>query len=256
MSNNPRNWGGAVSLEVYRGEYTSEETIANLYINVNFVTGRVSEKAKSGLRFKLSLRRAEVCILKDASGTLKIPLSDIYRPGSIQAEYEEESSRSDDVKVGAKLGHSGASACAESATDSSQRDKLVYKAPIDAIRVMHRRNGDEHIYDLSPLSAETLIGAPWQPGRKILSLDASACGVGYEAPEPLIQIRCLREDLEISDIQYHGGSVFNFSALTKNKQVAVEAYIKERLALCVLHQEDLSDPYATIVIADAVPELS
>lgn len=256
MNNNPRNWGGAVSLEVYRGKYDSDELTANLYINVSFLTGRVSESKSSGLRFKLSIKRAEVCILKDSSGLLKVPLSDIYRPGSLEAQYENELLSGDDLSASAKFSAADPSVSIGSVSKSSSKDKVTYSAALDGMKVVHRRNGEEHVYDISPLSGQSLHGTPWEPGRKILCLDASLCDKSFEPPEPTIQIRCLREDLEITDVQYHGEGVFNFTALTKNKKVAVEAYIKEQLALCGLDQSDLSDPYATIVIADAVPEIS
>lgn len=256
MNNNPRNWGGAVSLEVYRGKYDTDELSANLYINVSFLTGRVSESNSSGLRFKLSIKRAEVCILKDSSGLLRVPLNDIYRPGSFEAQYENESLASDELSAGARLDASASILSFDGASKSSTKDKMTFSAPLDGMRVIHRRNGEEHVYDISPLSGQTLQGNPWEPGRKILSLNATGCNKSFEPPEPTVQIRCLREDLEITDVQYHGDAVFNFAALTKNKKVAVEAYIKEQLALCGLHQSDLSDPYATIVIADAVPEVS
>lgn len=74
-----------------------------------------------------------------------------------------------------------------------------------------------------------------------------------EPPEPRIEIHCLREDLLIEDIVFTSERFPLWSALTRKKQIAVEQFIKDELARAGLPCDELSEPFARIVMGDAVP---
>jgi hypothetical protein len=75
------------------------------------------------------------------------------------------------------------------------------------------------------------------------------------APSARLEIRCLREDLEIQDIEIKDSGLWEKLVNrdgSKNRLKAVEAYIKNQLEKESLEAGDLSDKFAKITLAEVI----
>lgn len=116
---------------------------------------------------------------------------------------------------------------------------------------------------LSSSRSEPLQGAAWSahddPRLEIVDKRSPTekekhRSTGFE-PEVLVEIRCKREDLEITDISLKDAEAAGFASNRQDeivRQRAAEAFIKRELMIEGLKVGDLSEIFADMVIADHI----
>ena len=80
--NNPRAFAETVAVDVWRTPFSGDRAEADLHIDVVFGEGRIGGKAQteySPVRFRLSLKQAEVNVVGDGGGYITMRPSSVVR---------------------------------------------------------------------------------------------------------------------------------------------------------------------------------
>ena len=261
VCNNPRIFEETVGLEVWRKPFDRERGEADLHIDVVFGAGGRVGSGQDPVRFRLSLKRAEIHVIKDRGGRLEIVRGSIYRPPSATATSTTVTEKSTAVEAGAGLKISqnsvtgGAGADAKASITSKNRTEQTRELVPMEVMPWPRHLEGRYTFRIAPAIGACLEGRPWLATTPLMKLrDKSSYRTKGDAPEVSIQIHCLREDLLIEDIELISRPGW-WNKLTRNKQLIVEQYIKDELSKLSWECGDLADKFARIVLADAVPEV-
>jgi hypothetical protein len=237
-----------ISLDAWRTPFDGDKGEAEPYVDVVFAErGRVGGGADP-VRFRLSLKRAEVVVLRDNENIIEVDRLSILRatpptPAKVRHATKQESELSG--SLGGALSPAAASLSLKASTAGNVNviDTLEHEQAVTRMEITHWKTADGYSFRIAARAHEPyLTGQPWQASTPLMKLrDTNARRKRGEPPELRIEIHCLREDLVIEDIEFTSGQ-FNWSALTRNRQIAVEQFIKDELARSGLPCGDLSEP--------------
>lgn len=259
--NNPRVFAETIALDVWRTPFDEGRATADLHIDVVFGQGRVGG-GDDPVRFRLSLRQAEIHVSRDTARQIDIVRSSVRRekPMIANASRTAESKKcaSASGEVGFDASSLSAQGNAKGGASVAVTERFEQQMDLAPMRVQHRPT--EHGYAFSvtpnrvpPNSEGHLDGAAWSADDPIMRIkDTNSQRKKGDPPEVLIEIQCRREDLVIEDIEFKDRQFPSWRCLSRNKQVAVEQYIREELVKFGMECGDLSDGFTRIVLADAV----
>lgn len=252
--NNPRAFGDAVSLDAWRTPFDGTTGEADLHVNVVFSEGRIGD-AQGPVRFRLEIIRAEVHVLRDAADILKIKSSSVATLRENGAERTvtqtleaERQGTADITLASAPTAHVGTS------TKHVRKQEVVTKDRGEMLSFLAMRTEQGYAFRISSEGSPLLRGSPWHASEKLLTIrDSGHLRAKGEPPELRIELRCRREDLHITDIDFTetGRSFYDLSA---NKKLAIEQYIKSELLRVGFAVADISDPFSEVILADVTPE--
>lgn len=259
--NNPRAFAEVVSIDVWRTPYSGGAAEADLHIDVVFDEGRIGGDAIAGtpVRFRLSLKRAEIHVIRDQGKFIEIPPSSVAREALVSSKAKTTTTQSRSFGGKLKAAFAGgqprfdAEVSASGATEVTRR--VERDEELGEMRIAHRKlpDGGGYVFTIQPSTAGTLNGSAWDSSVPRMRLrDTKPTRKRGDPPELTVQIRCKREDLHIEDIVIVDATILNGGLLSRNKQIAVEQYIKKEILSMGLPCGDLSDVFATVILADAV----
>lgn len=261
MDNNPRVFAETVSVDAWRTPFSEGKAEADLHIDVVFSQGRIGgeEIGKSSpVRFRMSLKRAEVHIVRDTLKVIDIPPSSIFRETlkSGIAEYAEESSSDTNLGLGGNAEIHSVSGHILANINASKQVTETYRESnnVSKMKVTHARTSDGYCFRIEPSRGDRLDGQPWSsevPRSKLV--DTKFGRKRGEAPEVTVEVRCRREDLIIEDINFKDSGITEYIKLPRAKRVAVEQYIKSEIERIGLYCGDITDPFSVIVLGDVSP---
>jgi hypothetical protein len=267
MSNNfdnrMRAFAELVSIEAWHEDFTNENKRVALHADVTFGTARLGGEPEASVRFKLSLKRAElVVILSDREPA-------IVDPSSVARDWHgltgTKSLRSKSLKSGitsieatAGIGPEGLDArigaSAKGSIEGEYEEIVVASEDICRIKVCHAQSeGKDQKWSFEPDLEAVLKGKPWNANdMPILDIvDRRKDSSEGIAPVVTLELRCLREDLHIENIVVKNpnfwervGPKWN----NRNHVIAAEAFIRNKLAEHGLETVDLGDAYSRLVL--------
>lgn len=256
-----------ISIDAWHEQFSEDRQIADLHADVVFGTARVGGERESPVRFRLSLKRAELIIIIPDSEPIGVDRSTIARLGNAATftrttEQTTQTTRSLEGGGNASISGAGASGAlsvkgrAEKST--SLNEKLEGKEEVLSIKVTHRFNNNDKTDGWrfeSALEDASLDGRPWDAMQSPLLklVDKRKGGSRKVEPSIRLEIRCLREDMKIEDIiikdETLRGKLAGKVGFTNNLKAA-EAYIRNKLEELGLEAGDLSDDFAKIKLAE------
>jgi hypothetical protein len=259
--NNPRVFAETISLDAWRTKFNGKTGVADLHIDVVFQErGRIGGEG-SPVRFKLSLRRAEIHVVRDSENIIEIDKTSIRRT-KLPKPLTRKSQKSKNVQVGGSMeGGFNATSMATSLKGSAKAalamtETVALSDKIFAMEVKHWKTDGGYSFRISSTMSAALNGQPWQAEDAIMRIrDSNHKRTRGEAPEIRIEIQCLREDFVIEDIQFPDKELGFFEKLTRNKQAVVEQFIKDELTRAGFPCGDLSEPFTRLILADVVPSV-
>lgn len=258
--NNPRVFAETVSLDAWRTQFDGTTGLADLHIDVVFHTGGRVGGGDAPVRFRLSLRRAEVHVIRDSLDVLEIVPDSVRREALMTVKHEVEIEKRKKVsgKAGIELSRAKQDASAGASAEGTLQvtEKLKNISEQTRLKITHSRTERGYRFIIEPrFKAETLTGQPWAATDAVMTIrDSKFTRKRGEPPETRIEIHCLREDLIIEDVQFTSSTFPNWLTLPKKKRIAVEQHLKDELAKSGFPCGDLSDPFARMVIADVGPD--
>lgn len=268
MDNRKRALSEVVSLEAWHQQFKAKRKAVKLFVDVVFSEGRVGGSSDP-VRFRLRIKQAEVVVVIPPTEQASIDKTSVAREAplsEIKSVEEEKSVRKTTAKAKADLNarHTlvpSVTVGAEGHKEGTRSSHATRTRSIPAIQVMQTKTPEgQYAWQLRPGWGQTLLGRPWsatsEPRLKVIDKRADSSR-GLE-PSVRVEVRCRREDLDITDIRLSAdkGLVGKFSP-RRNKEVAAEALIRSRLFEAGLfHSTDLSDPFAEMVLCATTAETS
>lgn len=265
-NNQARNLSDIVSLEAWHDELTCDLGRSDLHVDVSFMTGRMGGGNDNPVRFKLTLRQAELVVVVPATEPVKVDPKSVRRDtrdrkATVTDTYKRSGKVEGATAAKVKLRSTGADVNFEAeggVSGSASRDHLVeVSETVRSIVAVHGKAADgAHFWTLSPAMGDTLDGRPWDGVQepRLTLVDTRKADSRSLPATVRVEVRCRREDLEISEIvltdQKQQG-LFKKDPNRRNKLAAAEALIRTRMFEEGLleNSADLNDPYARMTIA-------
>jgi hypothetical protein len=253
-----------VSIDAWHDELSPDNCKVDLYADVVFSTGRLGGEAASQVRFRLSVKRAELVLIIPELEPFKVEKPSVARldqgmklKHSVSQATSVKESLSGGMKIGA--GTKGATASAnvgaEAKRERKRNETLVGSREVASIKATYRlHNADNSsCWTFEPGIGPILEGRPWDPSSTPLLklVDTRQDRSNSIPPTARFEIRCRREDFEITDIHLKD-ETFMWRRGKKIRMKAAEAYIRNQLAEAGLTAGDLKEPFAIIKLGQIV----
>ncbi|MDP2298207.1 MAG: hypothetical protein Q8M24_22415 [Pseudolabrys sp.] len=246
MSNNTENRSRAlaevVAIDAWHDAFDQNISKVDLYVDVEFETGRIGGEAESSVRFRLNISQADLVVVIPDSEPLGIEKRSVSRdsPPMMSTISNEIELSADATMSIARIG---------------EADKLDYP-----FFVTQSKTSDGHYrWILRPSQGQVLQGRPWNPDAmpRMKIFDKRKNRRRGIPPVARVEVRCRREDIKISDIEWKDNSLWEIAksrAGFRNKLAAAEAYIRDRLAKENLPQNNFNDSFGDITLASVIAE--
>lgn len=235
----------------------------DLCVDVVFGTARMGDESSSPVRFRLSLRAAEVVVIVPAVEPVSVDPRSVSRDsprltGQRTAVRSQSTKRSFGGRLFAGFGRAGPAAgingafAAERANETS--DTIEGTSAVESIAITQSRSEDGHYrWLLAPQLSDTLDGRPWDPVQQPrLGLIDDRSSAGGIPPGVRVEVRCRREDLVVSELTLKDEALWRgASARTgfRNRMAAAESYIRDRLIEEGLQVGDMDELFSRLTLA-------
>ena len=256
--NNPRVFAETITLDAWRTSFDGKRGEADLHIDVIFAEkGRVGGD-NAPVRFRLSLRRAEVWVVRDSEGIIQINPESVMRdelpkPGKSRTTVEKNGTLG--ARAGMKLAQSGANAqlSVQASGKINVKETTETMRVVPVMQMIHWKTDTGYAFKIAALRGG-LDGQPWNSKKVAMKLkDTNVQRTRGEHPEVRVEIHCPREDFIIEEIEFTDSSYPVWKKLPHLKRIAVEQYIKDELARSGHSCGESSDPFTRIILADIMP---
>ena len=262
LNNRIQIFSELVSLEAWHMPFTTRRNSVGLHADITFSTARLGQDVDCPVRFKMRLRKATLTVVVPETEALLVDRSTVARFDAstagvrkVRASRKLKAQTSGGIAItagpaglapSANLSASGAAA-----TELSEETTLTSK--FDAILVRHSLdvNGSDR-WHFSPASEATLVGKPWAAAdTPLMKLkDGEGNGNRRVGGTVRLELSCLREDLDIFDIELKDKSKIPLANLRSSKRlIAAEAYIRTRILSEGLPGPLMSESFALITLA-------
>ena len=268
--NRKRGLADVVGVEAWHQAFTHESDRSELHIDVVFQTARLGGDIEAPIRFKLGVKRAEVVVVLPTGEPVRVAPETVSRDApSVTGQAKEVRVTNKNIaanaNVGGGLSPSGSEASVKlgmnASGSASVQNTIDTTATITGINVVHMKTGDAlHRWLLSPNTSENLEGRPWDSkSSRLVLIDTRKDRNNGLAPSIRVEIRCLREDLDISNIVLKDSKLWNIISNRpghRNRIAAAEAFIRNKLAEHNLlgSEETIEDPFCEMVLASTIAE--
>jgi len=254
FTNQRRLFSDVVSVD---GWSIKGDDASQVCVDVAFRTSAMGGEPESDVRFRLSLKRAELVAIIPPLEPLSIMKDTVARDRSatvtqIIKRDAEASGRQDAAAVGATLTDSipRVSANARITSDRRSEQSNTKEQTIEAGPIMvdcSLTPEGNYRWEMTPAMGTLLKGSGWDPQNPRFSVKSSSRLGGSIR----FQIRCLREDIEITDISFKKKlAIYDPRTIGRNKMAAVESYIRSKLTETGLIEGDITDPFSDICLLE------
>lgn len=271
QDNRKRALAEVVAVDAWHQGFTQKVDRVDLHVDVAFMSGRVGGEPGDDVRFRLRLKRAEVVVIVPPTEPAKIDKASVSRDTpQIAAKATEKRLLKTQISAGAKgkakVNQAGPGGGLDLTFDaSSSRSKetaITITQALQAMSVTQTETADgAYSWIVEPAVNETLAGKPWDASKapRLKVIDKRPDRTKGIEPNIRIEVRCRREDLEITDIALKNQTVwagFAKDPLGRNKVAAAEALIRTKLFQAGLMAGDLDDPFAQMTLCATIAESS
>lgn len=251
VDNRKRALNEIVSVEAWHLQFKKGIRTVKLHVDVTFKEGRLGGEADSPVTFRLALEKAEVIVVVPETEPCDVILRSVARDG-VASAYSE---------IGT-IQKKAATQIAASANPTAKRKvqhasgKRVSRKGVLELQTVHSKTEEGfHSWSISSSTDGVISGKPWDPiksPRMQIKDRRNSVDVGIP-PQVRIQIRCLKEDLIISEIK--SKKLNPMYLYNPNKIAAAEAFIREKLKTIDFDiPVNLAPDFTKLLIADTIAE--
>jgi hypothetical protein len=267
--NRRRMFADVVSVDAWHDEFDYRKKRVDLHADVVFGTARLGGERESEITFRLSLRRAELVVIVPETEPVRIDRASISRDAP-EMRVEKTMTRETTVATKAKaatsisVSQSGTSASlsggVEGEANAVEKEKLEASETLRLMLVTQSTDEDGHCrWAVTPQTREVLDGRPWNAIKepRLTLVDQRRDRLQGLPPTVRVEVRCLREDLIIEDIQPKDPTLLEkvqAKAGFGNRLKAAEAYIRNRLLEEGLEVGEIADKFAGLTLASVIAE--
>jgi hypothetical protein len=269
FDNRKRAFADAVTVEAWHDDFGDGKSRVDLHADVVFGMARVGGEADSPVRFRLSIKRAEVVVIIPDTEPVSVDKRSVSRD-SPQLEGRVTKTIERKVKARAKAKLSGsispihligsASGTADAEAGLSSSDKLSMSGAARLMLVTQSQTEEGYYrWIVTPRTKSFLDGRPWDPIKepRLKLIDRRKDRKKSIPPTVRVEIRCRREDLLIVDLKLKDGGLWqSLKGKTgfRNKLAAAESYIRDRLSEEGLEVKNISDIFGQVTLASTTAE--
>jgi hypothetical protein len=269
--NRKRVFADVISVDAWHPSFENETRKADLCADVVFGIARVGGEEESPVRFRLSIKRAEVVIVIPETEPVRVEKSSVVRSAPPVPQGTVKSRSAVDVKARGKIGSSLAASSA--GINASASTEFGAESGVEATHVVESENAllqmivtssttveGYYRWAIESANGKPLLGRPWDSNEPRLRLvDQRRGSKDALAPIVRLEVRCRREDLVITDLELKDGSLWasiKRQAGFKNKMAAAESYIRDRLTKEGLEVRHFSDKFGVLTLGNVIAEES
>jgi len=269
--NHRRTFADVVSIDAWHNNFTEEKSTADLHVDVVFGTARLGGESDAPVRFRLSIRNAEIVVVIPNLEPISVDRRSVARDtpdveGLVTETRQQTTQLSTKGALSSSLSPSSFTAAlsieAAGNADRQTSKKIELSEKIRMMIVTQSQTADgDYRWSIAPRLEGNLKGRPWDASKepRLKLIDQRKDRSKGLPPIVQVEIRCRREDLAIEDLQIKDASIwqtvrsrFGF----KNRMAAAESYIRDRLAQEKLEVRNLEDAFGQITLGSvtAKPE--
>jgi hypothetical protein len=267
--NRRRAFADVVSIDAWHASFDGGKAIVDLHADVMFGTARLGGEPESPVRFRLSVKRAELVVIIPETEPVAVDPASVAREFPIAKGKKTETFQRTEgrhLKAGINLTLSRKGAAAEAgAKASAQQDQTTVQkwdlsTPVKGFKTLHSKtaNGD-YRWIITSYNATALEGSPWDATKEPRLKLIDKRGQTNKSLEPAVrlEVRCRVEDLEILDIHDKDEGRWKLISSAKgfkNRMAAATAFIRNKLAEEGLHVTNIEDQFGEITLANVTAE--
>ena len=255
--NNPRAVAESVSLAAWREPYSESDGTANLFIDVQFLVGLVGAEPDLPVRFKFRLRRAQIKVMRDREEIIEILPETVMRQAlaTLTKEKVESTTYEGGISGAAKLAKLKLDLSADVGGSAAVQMTETVRGNEEVFPIVFQHFHREDCVGFEVTAQRVgrpLQGAPWEPNSPQMKIRDKKHGrTRGEEPELKVILECRQQDLLIEDVEFKDKKI-RFDVLGREKQVVVLQALKTEIMRTGLSAGDLSEPLASLVLADVV----
>jgi hypothetical protein len=267
--NRKRAFADVVTVEAWHAPFDAANQTVDLHADVVFGTARVGGETDSPVRFRLSVRRAEIVIVIPESEPLSIERQSVSRDapelrGKLTEVVEKAQEGSVKGAANAKISSTGVDISATSeltgGASISTRQKMELSSEVHFMIVIQSRDSEgNYRWQLEPHAKDKLEGRPWdaktQPRLKIK--DERKNPQDRIPPTVRVEVRCRQEDLIIEGLEIKDQNIWNAASHKlgfKNNMAAAISYIRKVLTEEGLEADNIEDIFGRVTLASTTAE--
>jgi hypothetical protein len=269
FDNRKRAFADVVTIEAWHDRFSERKSRVDLHADVVFGTARVGGEQESPVRFRLSVKRAEVVVIVPETEPVSVDKKSVSRDspefeGHMTETIERKMKASRKAKISASVspkklhGSLGAEAGGETGLTSSK--KLSVPATVRLMLVTQSQTDDgQYRWLVEPSTKPSLDGRPWDSIKRprLRLIDKRKDRNKGIPPSVRVEVRCRREDLLIEDLMVKDETVWQAlkaKAGFRNRMAAAESYIRDRLSEEGLEVKDISDIFCQVTLASTTAD--
>ncbi|HEY1632564.1 MAG TPA: hypothetical protein VGF56_14710 [Rhizomicrobium sp.] len=269
MDNRKRAFAEVVSIEAWHRPFDHANPTADLHADVVFGTARVGGEAESPVRFRLRMKRAEIVIAIPESEPISVDKQSVSRDApQLRARITNTTERleSSGIRANAQAKFSSREisgsleAGALAKTQLASTHKIEVSGEIGPMLITQSKTAEgDYRWTIEPSAGTYLEGRPWDGGKepRLKLVDHRKDRSKGIPPTVRVEVRCKREDIDISDITIKDETLLEKAKSQigfTNKMKAAEAYIRNQLANEGLEVSNVSDIFGQLTFASTTAE--
>jgi hypothetical protein len=267
--NRRRAFADVVTIDAWHDTFDGMRSKADLHADVVFGTARVGAERTSPVRFRLSVKRAEIVVVIPESEPVSVDVKSVSREaprpsGQLTEVLERETQRHAKGEISASIAPSSLQASASIGAGAqatlSTRKKVEISAVIDFMVVTNSKTEEGHYrWVVRPSTGRTLEGRPWDAEKnpRLRIIDERKDPTKSIPPTVRVEVHCRREDLLIEDLEIKDEGIwqaaksrFGFS----NRMAAAVSYIQDQLAGEGLEVKNIEDIFGHVTLASVIAQ--
>jgi len=261
--NRRRAFSDVVTIDAWHDAFGDGTARVELHADVVFDEARVGGEQASPVRFRLRIRCAEVVVVVPEHEPVEVDKASVSRdtPSIDGTLLTSEVTKLAATGRASVVAAPGAVVGLVAGGLRASKDVTLCKdvrAPLDLFSIIQSQTADgEYRWVLKPAEQAFLSGRPWDATERprLTLIDRRKDKSAPLPPSVRVEVRCLREDLEIDDFQVKDEGAWERMRRTvgfKNRLAAAESYIRDQLMKEGLEVENISDPFGRLTLASVV----
>jgi hypothetical protein len=267
--NRRRAFADVVTVDAWHKSFDGKRSKADLHADVVFGTARLGGEQESPIRFRLSVKKAEIVVVIPDSEPLSVDKASVAREspethGHITEVVEQSTKLHAKGSFSSSLSPSAASAGA-SAEAGAQRSRSAHRKSeisrkVDLMIVTSSKTPEGHYrWLIKPSATSFLEGRPWNAAEnpRLKLIDERKARSKSVPPTVRVEVHCRREDLIIEDLEIKDENIWEAVKARvgfKNRRAAAVSYIRDRLTEEGLEVKNIDDIFGEVTLASVTAD--
>lgn len=267
--NRRRAFADVVTIDAWHDTFDGDHSVVDLHTDVVFGTARVGGEPEAPVRFRLSIKQAEVVVVIPESEPVAVDTKSVSREMPEQEgrltkviEHTAQARAKGNITGSISPTALSASASAESGIEGSlsATKKLEVSATIQFMIVTSSKTAEGHYrWLVKPGTTETLQGRPWDAIKqpRLTLIDRRKDRSRGIPPTVRVEVRCRREDLLIDDLEIKDEGIWESAKRRmgfQNRLAAAVSYIRDHLSAEGLEVKNIEDIFGQVTLGSTTAE--